>query len=106
MKNHGYFPKVSRKSYASVVNLMKILALACGRVLPKYGFGGVTSHKSAWECALKDLVGKIEDLNSSTESDFLEIGEMLQGFYRSAKEISRESEAIAGLMSGERITMA
>ncbi|MFZ0930202.1 MAG: hypothetical protein WAN11_16470 [Syntrophobacteraceae bacterium] len=106
MKNHGCFPKVSRKSYASVVNPMKILALACGRVFPKYGFGGATSHKSAWECALEDLVGKIEDLNSSTESDFLEIGEMLQGFYRSAKEISRESEAVAGLMSGESITVA
>jgi len=86
MKNQGYFPKVSRKSYASVVNLMKILALACGRVLPKCGFGGATSHKSAWECALKDLVGKIEDLNSSTESDFLEIGECFRVFIEAPKK--------------------
>ncbi len=106
MKNHAYLPKVSSKSYAFVLNLVKILALACGRVFPKYGFGAATSHKMGWEVVLKDLAGKIEDINSSTEREFLEIGEMLQNFYRRAKEISRESEAVAGLMSGERVRAA
>jgi methyl-accepting chemotaxis protein len=106
MKNHGYFSKMSRKSYASVVNLVKMLALACGRVFSKHDFDGARSSKSGWKAVLKDLAGKIEDLNSSTEREFLEIGEMLQGFYRSAKEISRESEAVTGLMSGERVTAA
>jgi hypothetical protein len=106
MKNYTYLPRVFRKSYASVVNLVKMLALGCGRVFPKWGFGGSRSHKPGWRGVLKDLAVKIEDLNSSTEREFLEIGEILQGFYRSAKEISRESEAVAGLMSGERISDA
>jgi hypothetical protein len=54
-----------------------------------------------------DHLNKIGDdlavLSQSTEDEFLYIGEKLQGFFLSSKEISRLSSSVASLMSGGEI---
>lgn len=56
-----------------------------------------------WVTGLDRVGEDLDVLSQSTETEFLSIGEKLQGFYVSAREISKISSSVAGLMSGEDI---
>lgn len=59
-----------------------------------------------WLVRLHGVTVQLDDLNKSTEDEFLAIGERLLKFNMSAREISRISSSVAGLMAGEEITGA
>jgi len=66
--------------------------------LRKTGF-----YDNGWVASLSRAGGDLAVLNQSTEAEFLSIGEKMQGFYVSAKEISKISSSVASLMCGEDI---
>lgn len=62
--------------------------------------------RKEWLNALQGLGHELETLGRSTEAEFLALGEKLEGFHRSAGEISRISTSVTALMSGEEIVTA
>jgi methyl-accepting chemotaxis protein len=64
------------------------------------------SSKKDWTMELHRAVDQLSHLNASTEKEFLSLGESLQDYYLRTREISKDSSAIAGLMSGKEITAA
>jgi methyl-accepting chemotaxis protein len=59
------------------------------------------STGSAWGKALDHVIQELEDLNGSTERDFLAVGEKLAEFRATARQISSDSAALTELISGE-----
>lgn len=57
---------------------------------------------SAWTTAVADAEKDLNQLNRSTEADFLAIGGTLSGLLSSAREISSEVSAMAEFISGEK----
>lgn len=55
---------------------------------------------------IRKAVSNLEEINSTTESEFLTIGENLQGFYQQANELYQHGEKAAGLISGKEINSA
>jgi methyl-accepting chemotaxis protein len=80
--------------------LMKIRGCSRG-VLSRMRRNG--SSRKDWLRVLPALESEMEILGTSTEGQFLSIGEKLQDFYGRAKEISSISVSVARLMSGEEI---
>jgi methyl-accepting chemotaxis protein len=56
-----------------------------------------------WANRLADIGGELDVLASSTESDFLAIGERLHGFRGRSGEISRLASSVAQMMAGDEI---
>ena len=67
-------------------------------------FGG--APKKDWTDDLRQAVEELSRLNTSTESEFLTLGESLQNYYLRTRDISQDSSAIAGRMSGQEISTA
>jgi methyl-accepting chemotaxis protein len=61
------------------------------------------SNSSRWTHALDQVSKDLEHLNSSTESDFLSIGDRLNGFSTQAKEIISMAGQAAGLIRSEEM---
>ncbi len=59
-----------------------------------------------WLSRLSSLATQIEEVNNSTEAEFLEIGSKLEYIYKNSKEISKESAVAAELLAGEEISAA
>ena len=59
------------------------------------------STGSGWWEATEQVVKDLEDLNRSTERDFLAVGEKLIGFRLAARQIASEMAALTELISGE-----
>ena len=57
----------------------------------------------SWIKSFKTIDEKISDIASSSEDEFLSIGEKLQDYYLKADEISKISSKAAGLMVGKNI---
>lgn len=64
------------------------------------------SSKKDWANRLQSAVTDLSDLNTSTETEFLSLGERLQDFLLRTQEISNLSSSIAGRMNGEEINQA
>jgi methyl-accepting chemotaxis protein len=64
------------------------------------------STKKEWTTDLGRAVDQLTQLNASTETEFLSLGESLQDYYLRTRKISQDSSAIAGRMSGQEITAA
>jgi methyl-accepting chemotaxis protein len=79
-------------------------------LIPSRGKGltGIFKRSGAdepeWKKVLRELVQGIDDMNRSTEEQFLTLGSRLQSLYQDVKEISKIAETAAELMSGDRIT--
>lgn len=56
-----------------------------------------------WKCSLSNFSEKLENLAVSTEQEFLDIGEKLQGFYVQSKKMTEMSTQVVGLMSGDEM---
>jgi len=54
-----------------------------------------------WPAALEQVVKDLENLNLSTERDFLAVGEKLIDFRRAARQIASDMAALTELISGE-----
>ena len=68
---------------------------------------GIGTHdRPGRQSVLREFVDEIEEMNRSTEGQFLMLGSKLQGFYREVKEISKMTETVAELMTCDRITTA
>ncbi len=52
--------------------------------------------------AIERVIGDLENLNRSTERDFLAVGEKLMEFRSAARRISADIEVLTGLISGEQ----
>lgn len=63
-------------------------------------------HKIELANILNQLSAELAALNTSTEEDFLNIGDNLQEFSRRAREISETSAGVASLMAGAEINSA
>ena len=82
------------------------LICSCGRrVIGMFKRPGA-DNRPDWKNVLRKSVDQVEDLNRSTEGQFLMLGSKLQSFYQDVKAISKMTEAVADLMSGDRITSA
>ena len=57
--------------------------------------------KDAWGTTVQQVIADLENLNRSTESDFLAVGEKLAEFRSAAREISSDMAAVNDLISGE-----
>lgn len=57
----------------------------------------------SWIKKMKEIGGELHEIATSSETEFLSIGERLQEFYVYADEISRKSSSAAGLMVGKDI---
>jgi hypothetical protein len=57
---------------------------------------------SGWASALARVVADLENLNRSTERDFLAVGEKLIEFRSEARQISSDMAALSELISGEQ----
>lgn len=55
---------------------------------------------------IRGAIADLEEINSSTESEFLTIGGNLQGFFQQAEELSQYGKTAAGLISGKDIISA
>ena len=81
---------------------------------PRTGFGtgrtdtseGSDGALCPWGDRLAGLTVRLEEMATSTEGEFLRIGERLHDFYRRAEEIARLSIEVTGLVSGEEIAGA
>jgi ABC-type transporter Mla subunit MlaD len=67
-------------------------------------FGG--APKKGWTEDLRQAVEELSRLNTSTEAEFLSLGENLQDYYLRTREISQDSSSIATRMSGQEISTA
>lgn len=59
--------------------------------------------ETSWMVRLREIPGELEALNRSTEGEFLEIGEKLQGIHQSTDRISTLSTSLTAVLSGEEI---
>ncbi len=55
-----------------------------------------------WWTAIGQVIGDLENLNGSTERDFLAVGEKLIEFRSAARQIASDMAALAQLISGEQ----
>ena len=60
------------------------------------------SAGSDWRTVIEQVVQDLEDLNRSTERDFLAVGEKLGEFRLTARQIASDMTNLAELISGER----
>ena len=74
----------------------------------KHFLGKLASTKGEmdWLPRLSSLAAQIDDVNNSTEAEFLEIGSKLEYIYQTSKEISQESAITVELLAGEEISAA
>jgi hypothetical protein len=56
----------------------------------------------SWAATVARVVQELENLNRSTERDFLAVGEKMLGFRSSARQIQSEMAAVTELISGEQ----
>ena len=77
------------------------LRIAFHAVRRSLGQRPAASGKSAW-AAIREVASGLEELNRSTERDFLAVGGKLMEFLRAAREISADMTALTELVSGEQ----
>jgi methyl-accepting chemotaxis protein len=61
-----------------------------------------SSPGNDWRTVIEQVVGELEDLNRSTERDFLAVGEKLGDFRQTARQIASDMTTLAELISGEQ----
>src|SRR5258708_29765150 len=59
------------------------------------------SRGDVWEAAIDRVIKDLEDLNGSTERDFLAVGEKLMEFRSTSRQIASDMAALGELISGE-----
>ena len=59
------------------------------------------SRGDGWEAAIDRVIKDLEDLNGSTERDFLAVGEKLMEFRSTSRQIASDMAALGELISGE-----
>jgi len=64
-------------------------------------FGG-SSTAGGWRATVAQVAGDLEDLNRSTERDFLAVGEKLIEFRSGARRVASDMAALTELISGEQ----
>lgn len=73
---------------------------------PANGQSGVVLFfpgETPWMVRLREIAEELRSLNRSTEGEFLEIGEKLQGIHQSTDWISTLSTSLTAVLSGEEI---
>ncbi len=60
------------------------------------------SSASGWRTVVRQAIRELEDLNRSTERDFLGVGEKLMEFRSAARQIASDMAAMTELISGEQ----
>ncbi len=73
------------------------------QVLGDINISGLEMTGYSWIKKLKEIGDELHEVATSSETEFLAIGEKLQEFYVYADEISRKSSSAAGLMVGKDI---
>ena len=81
-----------------VSNVRKMLCAQCRR--PGRGPARGPSG-SEWGVAVDQVIADLENLNRSTERDFLAVGEKLMEFRSTARQIASDMTALTELISGE-----
>ncbi|HTS48010.1 MAG TPA: methyl-accepting chemotaxis protein [Bryobacteraceae bacterium] len=59
-------------------------------------------RESGWVSAIQGVAAELEDLNRSTEKDFLSVGAKLMDFMSLARQISSDMSVLSDLIAGER----
>src|ERR1019366_3898650 len=60
------------------------------------------STASGWRTTLRQAIQELENLNRSTERDFLTVGEKLMEFRSAARQIASDMAAMTELISGKQ----
>jgi len=83
---------------AAIRNVGKPLRRILAALWPRPGSG---PSECGWRIALDQVIRDLEDLNGSTERDFLAVGEKLMEFRSAARQIASDMAALTELISGE-----
>ncbi len=81
-----------------VSNVRKML---CGSVTALGRRPARVPSGSEWQIAVDQVIADLENLNRSTERDFLAVGEKLMEFRSTARQIASDMAALTELISGE-----
>jgi hypothetical protein len=61
-----------------------------------------SSKANGWDATVRQAITELENLNRSTERDFLAVGEKLMEFRLAARQIASDMAAVTELISGEQ----